>query len=179
MDLRRDALTAAAEWILAVEATARAEDRLVATVGEVAVEPGAGNVVPGQVTLSLDVRHPRDEVRADAATRLHESADAIARGRGMRAWWSLVQETPAVACSPALADTLAEAIADTGRPVGRLPSGAGHDAAVMAAVGPVAMLFVRCAGGVSHHPAEAVEPADVAVAIEVLTGFVERLARAR
>ncbi|MEA2393289.1 MAG: allantoate deiminase, partial [Solirubrobacteraceae bacterium] len=179
MDLRHDALTAAAQWILAVEALARAEDRLVATVGEVEVEPGASNVVPGQVSLSLDVRHPRDEVRVDAAARLRERADAIARGRGMRAWWSLVQETPAVACSAELADALGEAVADTGHPVGRLPSGAGHDAAVMAALGPVAMLFVRCAGGVSHHPAEAVDPADVAVAVEVLSGFVERLARRR
>ncbi|MEA2278710.1 MAG: allantoate deiminase [Solirubrobacteraceae bacterium] len=179
MDLRRDALTAAAQWILAVEALARAEDRLVATVGEVEVEPGASNVVPGQVSLSLDVRHPRDEVRVDAAARLRERADAIARARGMRAWWSLVQETPAVACSAELADALGEAVADTGHPVGRLPSGGGHDAAVMAALGPVAMLFVRCAGGVSHHPAEAVDPADVAVAVEVLSGFVERLGRRR
>jgi allantoate deiminase len=179
MDLRRDALTAAAEWILAVEALARDEDRLVATVGEVAVEPGASNVIPGQVTVSLDVRHPRDEVRSDAATRLRERADAIARARGLRAWWSIVQETPAVACSEDLEAVLGEAVAATGHPVGRLPSGAGHDAAAMAALGPVAMLFVRCAGGVSHHPAEAVEPGDVAVAIDVLTGFVERLARER
>jgi len=90
-----------------------------------------------------------------------------------------VQTTAAVACSPGLTGALETAVADTGVRVARLPSGAGHDAAVMARLCDAAMLFVRCAGGVSHNPAEAVAAADVAVAIDVVRGLVDTLARAR
>ncbi|MEN3284152.1 MAG: allantoate deiminase, partial [Solirubrobacteraceae bacterium] len=83
-----------------------------------------------------------------------------------------MQDNPAVECSPALADGLADAVSATGHRVVRLPSGAGHDAVAMSAIAPVAMLFVRCAGGISHHPAESVAADDVAVAIDVLTGYV-------
>ena len=90
-----------------------------------------------------------------------------------------MQATGAVTCSPGLARALETAVEDTGVRVVRLPSGAGHDAAVMARICDVAMLFVRCAGGVSHNPAEAVTAADVAVAIDVVRGLVDTLARAR
>jgi allantoate deiminase len=171
MDRRHDALPAAAEWILAVEEIARATDGLVATVGDARIDPGAPNVIPGQVILALDVRHADDAARAAAAKELRDRADAIARGRGLRAAWTAMQDTAAVACSPRLADALADAVSAAGQRVVRLPSGAGHDAVAMSAVAPVAMLFVRCAGGISHHPAESVSPKDVAVAIDVLTGF--------
>jgi allantoate deiminase len=171
--LRRDALTAAAEWILAVEALARDEDGLVATVGEARIEPGAGNVIPGEVALSLDARHPDDGARAAARDALRERALAIAAARGLSVEFEVVQETAAVACSPALSDDLAAAVRDCGHRVVRLPSGAGHDAAVMAALTPVAMLFVRCAGGISHSPNESVTRADVAAAIEVVMRFLD------
>jgi allantoate deiminase len=87
-----------------------------------------------------------------------------------------VQATAAVPCSPELTAALAAAAEDAGHRVLRLPSGAGHDAAVMSQLAPVAMLFVRCAAGVSHNPAESVEAADVAAAIGVTTRFLERLA---
>ncbi|MBX6342375.1 MAG: M20/M25/M40 family metallo-hydrolase, partial [Thermomicrobiaceae bacterium] len=90
-----------------------------------------------------------------------------------------LQETRAVACDPALTGLLARAIEDAGLPVAALPSGAGHDAVALAEITGVAMLFVRCAGGVSHHPAESVAEADVAVAIDVLDRFLARLAAAR
>lgn len=176
MRLRRDALCGGAEWLLAVEARARATDGLVATVGEAAVEPGAGNVIPGAARLSLDVRHGDDRVRAAACAGLCERAQAVAAARGLEVACEPVQETGAVTCSPELTDALAQAAADAGHPAPRLLSGAGHDAAMMAAVTPVAMLFVRCRGGVSHHPAESVAAADVAAAVEVTTRFLERLA---
>jgi allantoate deiminase len=176
MHLRRDALCAAAEWVLAVEELARADDGLVATVGELAVQPGAGNVIPGHATLSLDVRHADDVARTAACAALRERARTIAAARGVRASWSLTQETEAVPCSPGLTSLLAEAVAAAGHPVRHLPSGAGHDAAVMASLTEVAMLFVRCEGGISHHPAEAVTAADVAVAIDVTSRFLDALA---
>jgi allantoate deiminase len=171
MGLRRDALTAAAEWILAVEALARDTAGLVATVGDARVEPGAGNVIPGRAALSLDVRHAQDAARERAVAQLRECADAIAAARDVALHWEVVQATPAVACSPQLADALAAAARACGHRERRLTSGAGHDAAVMAALAPVAMLFVRCAGGISHNPAESVTQADVAAAIEVIGRF--------
>jgi allantoate deiminase len=171
MALRRDALAAGAEWILAVEALARGTDGLVATVGEARVEPGAGNVIPGRVALSLDVRHAHDGAREAAVAALRERAAAIAAARGLAVEWEVVQATAAVACSPPLADALAAAARACGHRELRLTSGAGHDAAVMAALTPVAMLFVRCARGISHNPAESVALADVAAAIEVVGRF--------
>jgi allantoate deiminase len=176
MDRRRDALAAAAEWIGAVEAEARGGDGLVATVGEIAAEPGAANVIPGRVTASLDVRHAEDAAREAAVEAVRERAVRIGAARGVTLEWEEIQSTAAVPCSPELTAELAAAAADAGHAAPRLPSGAGHDAAMMAAIAPVAMLFVRCAGGVSHHPDESVRAEDVETAIEVTTRFVERLA---
>jgi allantoate deiminase len=172
MQLRRDALAAAAELVLAAEAIARETDGLVATVGELAVEPSASNVIPGGTSLSLDVRHLDDEVRLEAVERLRERAQEIARGRSVGHEWREVQQTRAAPCDPALTDLLARAAGDGAI---RLPSGAGHDAAVMSAIAPVAMLFVRCAGGISHHPDEAVTVEDVGAAIEATTRFLRLL----
>jgi allantoate deiminase len=175
MALRRDALCAAAEWIVAAEALAREEDGLVATTGELVVQPGASNVIPARATLSLDLRHGEDAVRTRMAERLRQRAEATAGARGVAHEWKVVQETPAVSCSPELTAPLAEAVAAAGQPVIRLPSGAGHDAAVISTIAAVAMLFVRCAGGVSHNPAESVMLEDVAAAIDASTRFLERL----
>jgi allantoate deiminase len=177
MALRRDALVAAAELVCAAEARARATDGLVATVGELAVEPGASNVIPSRATLSLDVRHLDDAMRAAAVADLRERAEAIAAARRVEVAWTEVQATGAVACAPALAAELEAAVADAGVRLARLPSGAGHDAAVMAGLCDAAMLFVRCAGGVSHNPAEAVSVEDVAVAIDVTSRLLDRLGR--
>jgi allantoate deiminase len=176
MELRRDALAGGAEWILAVEALARGTERLVATVGEARVEPGAANVIAGRVALSLDVRHADDAARVAAVAALRTRAAEIAAARGMEVEFEVVQETAAVACSPALGDALAASVRACGHRELRLTSGAGHDAAVIAALTPVTMLFVRCAGGISHNPAEAVAHADVAAAIEVVSRFLANAA---
>ena len=131
------------------------------------------------MALSLDVRHLDDAVREAAVADLRARAEEIAAARGLRAAWTEVQTTPAVACSAGLTRALETAVEDAGVRVARLPSGAGHDAAVMARICDVAMLFVRCAGGVSHNPAEAVTAADVAVAIDVARRLVDALARER
>jgi allantoate deiminase len=173
MDLRHDALCAAAEFVLAVEATARATPGVVATVGQIAVQPGASNVIPGVVALSLDVRHPNDATCAEAERAIHARAEQIAAARQVALEWRVSQATGATACAPELAARLGQAIQSFGYPVRELPSGAGHDGAALSALTPFAMLFVRCKGGVSHNPAESVAPADVAVAIDVLGRFME------
>lgn len=177
MVLRHDALCAASEFVLAVESLAHETPELVATVGQLQVEPGASNVIPGRVTLSLDVRHPDDTVREHAMGNLFERFNAIIERRIVTsAEWRPVSDHNSVPCSPRLANVLADAVADAGHPVLRLASGAGHDAVSLSSLTDSAMLFVRCKGGVSHSPAEAVEQADVAVAVEVLERFLQRLA---
>jgi allantoate deiminase len=174
MSLRRDALTAAAEWILAAEALARETDGLVATVGRLALDPGVGNVIPGQATLSLDLRHAEDPVRIEAGAALRRRAETIAASRQLEVEWRS-HETAAVNLSPELTKLVAEAVLASGHPVLVMPSGAGHDAAIVSAIAPAAMLFVRCAGGVSHNPAESVTVEDVAAAIDATTRFLELL----
>ena len=175
MELRRDPLPAAAEVVLTAEQLARQTPGLLATVGTIEVEPGASNVIPGQVRFSLDVRHPENAVRADAVERLERTSREIAAARSLQTTWQIMRNHPSVPCDRALTARLAEAVAAAGLAVEHLPSGAGHDAVVMSAVVPVAMLFVRCAGGISHHPAEWVSAADVAVAIDVVDRFLDSL----
>jgi allantoate deiminase len=175
MHLRRDPLPAAAEIVLAAEELARRTAGLLATVGSIDVTPGASNVIPGQVRFSLDVRHPEDPVRTDAVSDLERRVREVATTRALGVEWRIARDHPAVVCDAALTTRLAEAVAAAGLPVERLPSGAGHDAVVMSEVVPVAMLFVRCAGGISHHPAESVSTSDVAAAIDVLDRFLGAL----
>jgi allantoate deiminase len=171
---RRDALAAAAEVVLAVERVGREHDGLVATVGALDVAPGASNVVPREARLSLDLRHGVDAVRAAALAELHERVDVICETRKVELGWTTLAERGAVEMSPGLRDRLAEAVAAEGRAVRALVSGAGHDAVVLSRVCPVAMLFVRCAGGISHDPRESVAELDVAVALDILERVVRR-----
>jgi allantoate deiminase len=175
MDLRRDALVGAAEFIGWVNAYARREPGLVATVGQIDAFPNVSNVIPGRVTISLDVRHQDDEQRISAVDRLRAQAGEIATTWGVQVSWDLVQENRSVPCSIDLARHLERAIEALGQPVWRLASGAGHDGVMLSSLTPIVMLFVRCKGGISHNPAESVAEEDVAVAIEVLGGFLERL----
>lgn len=177
MALRRDALTGAAEFIRFVEATARLRAPLVATVGSLTVSPGAPNVIPGEVNLSLDVRHPRDAARRSALKHLLDEARAIARRRGLKFSWEKTQDDGAVACAPALSARLAASVQAVQSRSVALVSGAGHDAVVVSAVAPVAMLFVRCRAGLSHHPDEYAAPADLEVALDALIDFLMRLGR--
>jgi allantoate deiminase len=176
MEMRRDALAAAAELVLAAETLARATPGLVATVGQIAALPGASNVIPGHATLSLDVRHQDDEEREAAIRALQARAARIAADRHVTLSWQPIQEHGSTSCDPTLTGMLARAVEARELPVLRLPSGAGHDGVAMSDLTRIAMLFVRCKGGVSHNPAESVELADVAVAIDVLGRFLDLLA---
>ena len=176
MDLRRDALPAAAELVLAVEGLARSVDGLRATVGSIAASPGAVNVVPGSVALSLDVRHAEDGVRSRSVDELLDAARGIASRRGLKFRVDRAQHHRAIPADPALADLLASAVRAARVEPRRLVSGAGHDAAVMAGLAPMAMLFLRSPGGISHHPDERVFKPDVRIALDVIVRWLFALA---
>ena len=162
MGARDDALVAAAEAVLRVRDAARAIDGAVATVGELSVEPGASNVIPSRVRFSVDARAPDAE-------RLEQLVAAIG--------FEPAQRTEPAPMSEELRQVHREEIERRGLPVLELPSGAGHDAGILAAAGvPSAMLFVRSLnGGVSHSPDELSSDDDVALAVEVLTAALSRL----
>ncbi len=177
MERRRDALTAAAELVLAAEAAAVTQAGLVATVGQLDVQPDVSNVIPGRASLSLDVRHADDRTRVEVCEALLLRARDVARRRRVTIEVQAVSENAAVVCAPRLTSVLMQAVKDRGLQAFQLPSGAGHDAVVMASLTDVCMLFVRCKGGISHNPAESVTTEDVGVAIEVLGRFLELLAQ--
>jgi allantoate deiminase len=133
-------------------------------------------VIPGNVSLTLDVRDQKDSRRIAALKALQTKAKAIARRRGLELSWQRVQQTAAVLCDKNLTRVFSQCVAQRGLKVHRLPSGAGHDAVALSAICPVAMLFVRCKNGISHNPAESVKTADVAPAIGVLADFLQTLA---
>jgi allantoate deiminase len=176
MDHRKDALVAASVFVPAVAYYAANLEGLVATVGQLTVQPGAANVVPGEVTLTLDVRHPDDAQRLKATERLIDVAGDIGKHRSIDVATTRISENPTVPCSPRLTSVLAQAVESLGHPAIQLASGAGHDAVVMAGLTDIAMLFVRCKKGISHNPAESVDEADVAVAIDALGRFLEMMA---
>jgi allantoate deiminase len=176
MRLRHDAMAGAADWISAVEALAQSTEGLAATVGRVDVQPNVENVIAGVARVSLDVRHPEDAARNTAVETLLAQAKAIAERRGLALDCFRQMDQPAVPMDERLTAFLVEAIEAAGLPVKRMPSGAGHDAMVMAARVPTAMLFLRSPGGISHHPDEAVLKEDVEAALQVGCKFLERLA---
>ena len=173
---RKDALAASAEWMVMIESTTLQHGgNLVATVGELRCLPGAVNVIPGEVALSLDIRGPQDAPLDVLLNTLLAQAQTIATRRGLSFSAEEFYRIAATPCDAHLQTRLGEAVAAVqGRTVS-LPSGAGHDAIAMAERWPVGMLFVRCKGGVSHHPAESVMAEDVAQAIDAFTRAVTSL----
>lgn len=176
MSLRRDALAGAAEMILAIEARGRADRDLVATVGRLEIAAAATNTVPGAVTFTLDVRSLSDPTRATAVADIRASIAAIGAARGLTTDVTIGYDAPAAASDPNLVGHLnAAVIAAAISPV-HLASGAGHDAMAFAGRFPFAMLFVRCAGGLSHRPDEFASAADIGIAANVLWRTIERIA---
>ena len=180
MTMRRDALCTAAEIILAVEDLGKGHQGrykgIVATVGQINVLPGASNVIPGHVSLSLDIRHQNNELRHAAVDLICHQALNICQRRGVQLDWQYIQALDSTTCSPSLRQLLEQSIRGEGYPTHHLISGAGHDAVPLSQYMPVAMLFVRCKGGISHHPAESVKVEDVAVALRVMMRFLQLLA---
>jgi len=176
MGLRKDPGPAAAECILALERICQAgTDSLVGTVGRMTALPGAFNVIPGAVEFSMDIRAETSATRDAAVAAITDEIQAIAARRGLTATVTLMQALSESPCDPGLTTLLEAAVGDLGLPPRRLPSGAGHDAMVMADLCPTAMLFIRCEGGISHNPAESVTEADCALAARAMLGFVDKL----
>jgi allantoate deiminase len=179
MTKRQDALAAAAEAILSVERHCHGTDGLVGTVGRIEAIPGAINVIPGKARFTIDIRAEKDADRSAAADRVFDELTQIAKRRRIGVDVKKVHEAPSCGCAPALMAMLERAIEAGGLPAVRLPSGAGHDAMVIAALTDVAMLFVRCKGGISHNPAESITAADAAIASETLLRFIRAFAPPR
>lgn len=176
MDMRHDAACAAAEFVLAVERRAAAEPALVGTVGQLEVPGGSTNVVPGRCRLSLDVRAPDDGQRDRAVDDMLAALDEISQRRGVQVRKELSLRAPAAPCDATLKSVWADAVAALGVPVYELPSGAGHDAMLMARWCPQAMLFVRCGnGGISHNPLETMTADDAELAVAAFDEFLKRL----
>ena len=174
MNLRRDALAAASEAVIAIERICRDTPGTVGTVGMLRTVSGAVNVIPGVVEFTIDVRGEDDDRRQIALDRIDEALAEIAGRRGVLFDCVPTHETGARLCSPWLMRRLGEAIVAQGLEVRRLPSGAGHDAMAMAHLTDIGMLFVRCKDGISHHPAESMTAEDAEVAAQVLLRFLER-----
>lgn len=176
MSHRKDALAAAAEWMVLVETLTREQGgNLVATVGTLRCAPGAVNVIPGEVTLTLDIRGPNDQPLDALLNRLLASAQDIAARRHLQFSAEEFYRIAATACDSELQRVLSEAVQEVQERSVSLPSGAGHDAIAIAERWPSAMLFVRCKGGISHHPAESVTADDVALAIDAYSRAVLKL----
>jgi acetylornithine deacetylase/succinyl-diaminopimelate desuccinylase-like protein len=163
MDVREDALVAAAEYVLRARDVAREIDGAVATIGQLRVEPGGTNVIPGRVVLSVDARAPDAE-------RLDRLAAALEIEEPVR--------TEPSAMSEEVRGALRAELERLAVPVLELPSGAGHDAGILASAGvPAGMLFVRSLnGGISHNPAELSSEEDIALAADALEHALRRLA---
>jgi allantoate deiminase len=177
MRLRRDALCAAANFVLSVQAEALKTNGLVATVGQLTVEPSASNAIPGRVTLSLDIRHQEDKLRISAIESIKASAESIAAGEGMALSWTLISESPSLHCSPKLLNLLKETVIEANYPATMISSGAGHDGVQISRITEIAMLFVRCRRGISHNPLEYAEPSDIEIAADLLLAAVMNLAK--
>ncbi len=172
---REDALAAAAECILAVEDVAQSYPDAVGTVGQLSVLPGATNVIPGLVVFSVDLRAPDDANLRRALSELTARLEKIA-------WRRHVEITPdhtylleSVTAAPWIVDTIEASMGELGHPPRRLPSGAGHDAGAMADITDIGMIFVRCEGGISHNPNEAITRADAIAGTEVLLRTIEKI----
>ncbi len=172
MALRHDALACAAAAMTIIEDLARSQTGLVATVGRIDARPGAVNVIPGEVSFTIDVRSPDDAQRGRAVADIGSRLAALAQARGIALTIATTHEASACVCDPQVVTQIEHAVKRQGvRPL-RLPSGAGHDAMAMASLGPVGMLFVRCEGGISHNPAERITVDDADMAMRVLLDVV-------
>jgi hydantoinase/carbamoylase family amidase len=176
MTLRRDALAAAAEVVLAVRAMAQAAGPpTVGTVGVLTVYPGAANVVPGRVEFTIEFRSPDADrltgLCRDIELDIQRIAQDVRLGVHLTPW----DQKPPAPMDASLQQAIAEAIRDVGQQPFAMPSGAGHDAMVLAPHVPAGMIFVPSRGGISHSPREWTEWADAALGADVLLQTVLRL----
>lgn len=176
MNMRRDALACAAEFILLAENVAKeSEGAVVATVGKTHIINAASNVIPGEVICSLDARSADAEKLDQFYHRIKAMTVDLCRKRNIVPEWSFIQGGKPVTCDARMRNLLKEAVGEAGYEVIELVSGAGHDAVPISGASPVSMLFVKCFKGISHNPDENVEADDIAAAIKVSDNFIRQL----
>lgn len=176
MDMRKDALACAAEFITETEKFAKAnKENIVATIGKTHIINPASNVIPGEVICSLDLRSADEVKLTEAYNEIKKMTEAICQQRNIVLEWNLIQQSKPVTCDEQMNKLMEQAISNAGYEVIKLVSGAGHDAIPVSEVSPVAMLFVRCFKGISHNPLEDVELKDMAAAIKVSDKFINNL----
>jgi hydantoinase/carbamoylase family amidase len=178
MDFRLDPTVPMAETILELERLAREAGKgTVGTVGEIEVEPGIINAIASRVRFSLDIRGPDDEAYRGAARDIAAFAEDAARRRGMEAELSQRQALPATPLDDRIVAALEEAARASGEPYMTMHSGAAHDTMCVAERVSSAMVFVPCKDGVSHHPAEDADPADAALAAQIILSAIASMDR--
>jgi hydantoinase/carbamoylase family amidase len=178
MAMRRDALTAAAEIVLAVERLAK-ESRSGTTVGTVGIlnlMPGAVNVIPGTVTMDIDVRDSDLEARTEVTDALLETLTEVTQRRGLELSVETTTSDVPAACDPRIVTAVREAAAELELPARGIVSGAYHDSMVLGAMVPIGMIFVPSVAGLSHHPDEYTAPEDLEHGVAVLAATLKRLA---
>lgn len=175
MNMRKDALSCAAESILAIEKYAKAHPKVVATIGKIDVLNQASNVIPGNVICSLDIRSESEEDLEAAWNGINTIINEVSLSRNISIEINLIQQAPPIKCDYHLNFLLKRAITAAGFSVTEITSGAGHDAVPISEVAPVAMMFVKCFKGISHNPLEAVEIKDIASAAKVSDLFIKNL----
>lgn len=175
MPLRRDSLTGAAECILAAETLAKSQPPLVITVGKIQIHPGASNSIPQSTIFTIDLRHSDNPARHQALEELRRKFTAITEKRSLGFHWQPVQDNDAIPCDPALTNQLLDSLAAITGSSRSLASGAGHDGVAISKICPIAMLFIRCRDGLSHHSDEYATPEDIGTGIEILTHFLKSL----
>ena len=175
---RKDALTAAAELILALESAAKSTGAVdtVATVGVCEVFPGAVNSIPSRVFLETDIRDTDRERRDRVLDALHAACSEVSRRRGVTITTHLVNADPPAVCDREILNALELSAAEAGKTSRRMVSRAYHDSLFMARIAPVAMLFIPCRAGLSHRPDEYASPAWIAAGVDVLARTLARLA---
>jgi len=175
MPLRRDSLTGAAECILAAESLAKSQPPLVITVGKIQIHPGASNSIAQSTTFTVDLRHSDNAARCLALDELHQKFAGIAEKRSLGLHWQPVQDNDATPCDSELTNQLIDSLSAITASRRSLTSGAGHDGVAVSKICPIAMLFIRCHDGLSHHPNEHASPEDIGTGITVLTHFLKSL----
>jgi allantoate deiminase len=175
MALRRDALAVAAEGVLAVESICAQVEDVVGTVGILNTSPGAINVIPGDVNFTVDIRAKDDIARRDAVAAAIRAIRAAAEKRNCIAQVTVLHRAVSAPCSESMIAIIEKAIAAAGFEPSRMPSGAGHDAAAMAALCDVGMIFLRSDGGISHNPAERTSEADIAAGIRIMLNVLDEM----
>ena len=176
MDLRLDPTLVLAETALELERLAReAGQGTVGTIGEVEVDPGLINAIASSVRFSLDIRGPVDEAYRGVADAIERFAVAAAERRGLRAEARRRQTLAVTPLDRGIVDALVRHAGETGEPYVEMHSGAAHDTMCVAERIPSAMVFVPCVEGISHHPDEDADPADAALAAEIILGAIADL----